>query len=139
LKPSLSSQEAIEHVEKRLTSSLPRPIFARNFLGETLSLIFSPFYVDGKIYDGILRKPVSSVLPQDFDIDGMPSDQANWKIKFVPALCPNCGWDLQGARDSLALSCKNCNSVWLAGKKGVTRLKFGSLPLSATNITSSYL
>ncbi|MBW1669572.1 MAG: hypothetical protein JRI79_07880 [Deltaproteobacteria bacterium] len=135
LKPSLPYHEALHLVEKRFSSSLPEPVFARNFLGETMSLIFSPFYVDGRIYDAILKRPVSPVLPQDFDIENMPSDRTKWKIKFVPALCPNCGWDLEGARDSLALNCKNCDSVWLAGKKGFTRMKFGSLPLSANNAT----
>src|SRR3989339_2060059 len=34
------------------------------------------------------------------------------RFRFVPTLCPHCGWDMEGQKDSLVLICRNCDSAW---------------------------
>jgi hypothetical protein len=97
-------------------------------IGETLSLIYSPFYLNDRLYDAILQKPVSAKLPAGFDIAEFGKDHPSWPIRFVSTLCPNCGWNLEGQRDSLVLSCKNCDSVWYPAGKKLKALKFGRIP-----------
>jgi hypothetical protein len=127
LKPSLSYSEVLDLVEKRFSSSLPKPVFAQAFVGETLSQIYAPFYIEDKVYDAVLNRAVSPASGEDVQHDNLPGGRPDWRIQFLPALCPHCGWDLDGQRDSLALNCKNCNSLWMAGKKGFTKVSFGAM------------
>jgi len=43
-------------------------------------------------------------------------------MTFIPTLCPNCGWDMQGRRDALVLHCANCASMWRATRQGMSRV-----------------
>jgi predicted RNA-binding Zn-ribbon protein involved in translation (DUF1610 family) len=124
LKPRQASQKIFSNFELRFGKSLPKPIVHQAHVGETLSLIYSPFYVKDRLYDAILNKPVSDVLPQDFDIDEFTAENPRGHIHFVSTLCPNCGWDLEGERDALVLRCKNCNSAWYPVGKKLKPLKF---------------
>jgi hypothetical protein len=114
---------------------MPKPIFHQDFVGQTLSKIYSPFYVNGRVYDGVLNRPVSNKMADDFDPASLPGGPPDWRIRFVPALCPNCGWDLSGERDSLALICQNCNSLWYPGGDRLTKLKFGHIPNGQDHVT----
>jgi predicted RNA-binding Zn-ribbon protein involved in translation (DUF1610 family) len=135
LDTSLPYQKMMQIIQQRYNASLPEPIYHWDFIGESLSQIYSPFYVDGKVYDAVLNRPVSTSLPGDFQTTTLPGGPPQWSLRFVPALCPNCGWDLKGQRDSLALNCDNCNSVWYPGKEKLKKLKFGYLPEQGDHIT----
>jgi predicted RNA-binding Zn-ribbon protein involved in translation (DUF1610 family) len=125
LKPSVPLKEMVQLIEKRFSGALPQPIFTQCFIGETLSQIYSPFYVNGRVHDAVLNRPLASSPPDDFDLMALPGGTPNWQIRFIPAQCPNCGWDLEGERDSIVLSCRNCNSLWIHAKKGFRKLEFG--------------
>ena len=128
----------IESVEKRLNrlddAPVKGPIFYEAFISETISLIYSPVFVQGDMFhDAILGRPVASI-PKDFIDDLLSFDQEkDWQIKFVSTLCPQCGWDLLGERDSVVLFCKNCDSVWEASKKGLNPRDFGMIPSKEGN------
>jgi predicted Zn-ribbon and HTH transcriptional regulator/DNA-directed RNA polymerase subunit RPC12/RpoP len=128
LKPKVSSKDLLHVAEEAFTSSTREPMFAKAFIGETMSQIYSPFYVTDKVIDAVLNRPVSSALPEDFDMSKMEGGKPDWRIEFIPSLCPNCGWDLQGEKNALALSCKNCNSLWMNNGKKFARLEFGLFP-----------
>jgi len=128
LQPTQPVQKMLQTFEQRFARSLPKPIAFQSHIGETLSLIYSPFYVADKIYDAILEKPVSSPLPDEFNIDEFSGGALDWRIHFVSTLCPNCGWDLEGERDALVLTCKNCNSAWYPVRRKLKQLKFARMP-----------
>ena len=128
IKPALSIDQAMETFIERANRDLPGPILHQAHIGESMSLIYSPFYVDGKIVDAILNQPVSAELDDTFDLNGFAGGPADWRIQFVPTLCPNCGWDMQGRRDALALHCQNCASMWQASQKGMTRINVAHMP-----------
>jgi predicted RNA-binding Zn-ribbon protein involved in translation (DUF1610 family) len=134
VKPTLSFKEMVELAGKRFSSSLPQPIFTQRFIGETLSQIYSPFYVDGKIHDAVLNRPIASQPPDDFDISALPGGPSQWQIQFIPAQCPKCGWDLEGERDSIVLSCRNCDSIWIQNKGRFRKLDFGHLPEDSDDV-----
>jgi hypothetical protein len=116
-------------------SSSSEPIF-RALIGETLSLIYSPIFVDGnQFHDGILGGPIAPV-PDHFLDDVLSFDSApDWKVQFVPTLCPHCGWDLAGERDSAVLLCQNCESAWEASPKGLSPVNVGTIPARGDGIT----
>jgi len=134
IKPSQSFEKVMNIFDQRFKKSLSGPVFHQSHIGETLSLIYSPFYIDSKIYDAVLNKPVSPVLPNDFDTECFPGGPPDWRIQFIPTMCPDCGWDLDGERDSLTLSCRNCNSVWKASGNGLKSIKFAHIHGQGDNI-----
>lgn len=92
---------------------LPRGGSYQGFIGETLSLIHAPYFLrDETLFDGILGRPVAAC----------PAGEREWlraappspvgQVRFIPTLCPHCGWDMEGRRDSLVLLCRNCDSAW---------------------------
>jgi hypothetical protein len=133
LKPRQCFDKFLSAFQKRFGKSLPKPILHQSNIGETLSLIYSPFYLTDRLHDAILDRPVSAKLPDDFDIDDFRGDRPRWQIRFVSTLCPTCGWNLAGERDALVLGCKNCNSVWYPVGKKLKQLKFAQFPATGDN------
>ncbi len=113
LKPGLPVKTVLQHQENVFEASFSRAdIYHHAHVGETLSLIYAPFYIDACIMDAVLNRPVSDPLP-DGAMDGLAaSENFHWPLRFIPALCPSCGWDLSGERNALVLSCTNCNRAW---------------------------
>ncbi|WP_022667038.1 hypothetical protein [Desulfospira joergensenii] len=107
--------------EKAPRSRAKAPVFKED-IGETFSLIYSPFYSrENELMDGVLNRPLGQ--SQKF----RPSEQdlcRPWaETHFIPGLCPGCGWDLEGRPDSLALVCRNCHSLWRARGNQLSRIK----------------
>ena len=127
LKPTREYQEIFGSFEQRFARSLPKPIILQSQIGETLSLIYSPFYVKDKLYDAILGKPISEMLPEEFDSADFAETDPPGHIHFVSTLCPNCGWDLEGERDALILRCRNCNTAWYPVEKKLKQMKFAHI------------
>ena len=125
LKPSHTLEHIEQNFDMRFDKSLPKPVLHHAHIGETISLIYAPFYIENRIYDAVLNKPTAATLPEDFNIDQLPAESPNWRIHFISTLCPNCGWDLDGERDSLVLLCKNCTSAWYPVGKKLKKIKFG--------------
>ena len=127
LTPALSFDSVMDIFVKRANRSLQGEIFHQAHIGEALSLIYSPFYAKDKLYDAVLNRPITSGLPKDFDIEAYPAGDLAWRIRFLPTLCPDCGWDLSGERDALGLVCRNCNSLWQPAKSGLEMAVIGVL------------
>ena len=128
LKPALPFRQVMETVLKRVSRQLTQPILHQAPIGESLSLIYAPFYVSNKIMDAVLNQPVSSELDESFDWRALSGGPADWRLRFIPTLCPHCGWDMQGHRDALVLHCENCESMWQASKQEMTRVNVAHMP-----------
>ena len=133
LEPTHTLAHIGQNFDMRFDKSLPKPVLHHAHIGETISLIYAPFYIENRIYDAVLNKPVSAALTEDFDINQLPAESPNWRIHFISTLCPSCGWDLDGERDSLVLLCKNCTSAWYPVGKKLKRIKFGKHPVQDNN------
>jgi hypothetical protein len=125
LKPTLSFEDVKQNFEGRFGKSLPKPVLHHAHIGETLSLIYAPFYMQNRLYDAVLDRPIAAAPAENFDIDQLSAESPDWRIHFISTLCPHCGWDLDGERDSLVLLCKNCTSAWYAVGKKLKKIKFG--------------
>lgn len=98
----------------RLTSGPSRQkVLHRAFIGETMSIIYLPMYLDGnRLFDGILNRPVTSLPGGREDLNSMIIKKQAWGPGFISTLCPQCGWRLEGDRDSVVLLCSNCATAW---------------------------
>jgi hypothetical protein len=100
--------------------------FYNVFVGDTTSIIYSPLYIrNNAIYDAVLDRPLAqNTLLRADEFQSLDTER-NWGVKFVSALCPDCGWDLIGERDSAALLCKNCDTAWEESGGKMNKLDFG--------------
>jgi predicted Zn-ribbon and HTH transcriptional regulator len=101
-------------------------VFHRAFVGETISKVFAPVYVKGSgLFDALLNKPIAHIDYKKKEALNNAGKLKNWKLNFLPAQCPHCGWDLEGQSDNIAYFCKNCDSAWLLSSG-----KFKSIPFA---------
>lgn len=134
LQPTQPIEEVIKIFEHRFSSTQSGPVFHNAYIGETLSMIYAPFYVRDKVYDAILNQAVSAVLPDGFDAESFSGGSPDWPTRFIPAICPGCGWDLDGDREALVLHCKNCASAWRPARNNLKPLKFAHIPEKGEDI-----
>jgi DNA-directed RNA polymerase subunit RPC12/RpoP len=91
----------------------PKSAFYRNFIGEAVSLLHAPLLLRGDtLHDAVLGTPVSAWTADDMGRLKYASLPAEGQARFIPTICPRCGWDMEGEKDSLVLICRNCNTAW---------------------------
>lgn len=120
--PTHSFSDTFAAFQKRFSQSLPKPILYSAHLGESMGLLYSPFYAKDELYDAVLDSPVGK-LSGGFADTGFKDEKLDWRVNFVPALCPDCGWDLEGQRTALVLHCRNCDSSWYPSGEKLTRVE----------------
>lgn len=120
--PTHSFSEVFKTFQKRFSQTLPKPLLCCAHLGESVGLLYSPFYAKGRLYDAVLDASVGKV-PEGFPGGSEKGLKPEWRVGFVPALCPDCGWDLEAHRDALVLHCRNCKSSWYPSNEKLTRVE----------------
>lgn len=130
LTPVLKFEEVVEKFIERFSRDLREPILHQAQIGETVSIIYTPYYLkdNGRLYDAVLDQPAPATLAEELDLNAFAGGDAPFRIDFLATLCPHCGWDLTGRRDSLVLACRNCHRAWKARGKRLTELKLAHLP-----------
>jgi hypothetical protein len=104
------------------------------FIGIT-EIIYAPYYIHDKtLYDGISNERIdkfwegSIAVDEKLMADLPPVAHLRQDVKFIPTLCPHCGWDMECARDSLLLACTNCSSFYKPRQREVKKLGVGFMP-----------
>ncbi len=129
MKFSLKASDIVARASSLSTGTTNSQIFHRAYIGETLSLIYLPLYVkSGKIFDGILNRPISETLREQGINDAEIVNTQKWKVAFLPTICPKCGWNLEGEKDSVALCCKNCDTVLEASEGRFSEISAHMVP-----------
>ncbi len=99
-------------------------LFYQAFIGETLNVIYAPVYLKGgTLYDAFTHDPVQRETDEEA-LRAVAEPRLPAEIVFQPATCPHCGWDLDGERDSVALGCRHCDSMWEITRRGFHRIAF---------------
>ncbi len=117
--------QALDKPGRALKKNNP-PVFQED-IGETRSLIYSPFYIHkDRFFDGILNTPIQAVLPGDMDIKSLDLCRPEKETVFVSGICPDCGWNLEGHFNSLVLVCRNCQTLWRTRGNKLGKIKYKS-------------
>ncbi len=116
--------DGIDLFRKSLTRFLPKPIYHQSYVGDTVSLLYAPFYASERLYDAVLNQPATRTIPDDLAAILDNTETIQNETRFVPAICPSCGWDLEGEKDASVMVCKNCQTTWQPTRKGFTNLPF---------------
>jgi hypothetical protein len=125
ISPTTTLDEMVAGLKSQFCGTLPKPILHHAHVGESTSLLYAPFFLRDRLYDAILDTPVRSPSGDQIDLNAFETENGHGALLFVTTLCPNCGWDLEGAADSLVLHCKNCVSAWYPAGRKLKPLKFG--------------
>jgi uncharacterized protein YbaR (Trm112 family) len=131
-KPRLTLQDVFAGIDEQLQAAAKAPRLHQTYIGETASIIYAPVFIDdGRLYDAVLKKSVAE-LPEGGLAELQPCDQQEkLHLSFIPCLCPACGWNLEGEKESLVLLCKNCQSAWSASRSGLFKVAFARVPEAA--------
>jgi len=129
LEPIGNQRQALAFFTRRQASRQPPPIYLQTRVGESLSLIYAPVYQRGRrLYDGVLNRPLAHNA-QAPPPETHPGGPAGDHLRFIPALCPSCGRDLEGRRDTLVLTCRHCDRLWRATSKGLEEIHTAEVPM----------
>jgi DNA-directed RNA polymerase subunit RPC12/RpoP len=113
----------------RIPSSSSDEVFHRAYIGETLSLIYLPLFLEGnRLFDAVLNRPIADIPEGEDSIAQAEIKNPRWKLHFIATLCPHCGWNLEGERDSVVLTCHNCQTAWAASKARFEQVNFMIVP-----------
>lgn len=123
IKPHVDSDRFLEDMAQRHSAGLPRPILHQAQIGETVSVLYAPFYRNGDLMDAILNEPLAIGGKDDLEAILTREEPPDWPLHFLPTLCPQCGWDLEGERDALVLNCDNCHTAWQARGTRLEQIK----------------
>ena len=138
LRFSLKAADILSRAGK-ISSNTPRtPVLHRAFIGETMSLIYLPLYLKGDtLVDAVINRPVAGLPDGRETLESAMPEKIQWDISFIPTLCPRCGWNLEGGKDSVTLFCKNCMTAWEGSKGKLNQVKWLCIPGQSKK--SSYL
>lgn len=116
LNRTLQVLDALEAEKAEIEVSL------RSFVGETTSVVYIPLVVRAdSLLDAVRGKLLGRTTdPEARRLLGLPQ-RPGWQVSFHPALCPSCGWDLEGESDSVVLLCRHCASAWVPTSSGFKR------------------
>ncbi len=134
LKSSVRTIDMLTAVGKHTSIFVSGETFHCAYIGESLSLIYLPLFMeDNMVVDAVTNSPITK-LPSDHDIfESATNKNHNWGLTFMATLCPQCGWNLEGERDSVVLTCSNCDTAWEASKGKFTQVDISVIPGRETN------
>ncbi len=108
------------------------------FIGETLSIVYLPLYFEnGMLYDAVINEPLGKIDEEDAALLQSAASKYDWQVNFLPLLCPQCGWELGGSRNSIAFTCPNCSTAWEINGARLSRVPLRSVP--GEDDTAGYL
>jgi len=105
-----------------------KPILHRAFIGETISVIYQPCYLNNdNVIDAVDRRILgkSDIMP--LTNLKRSASKSSWEPRFIGTLCPDCGSLLKGERDSRVLGCDNCNTYWTETKGRLKSLEWSKV------------
>jgi len=123
LRFSLKAMDILMRAAQLSSCASKEDILHRAFIGETMSIIYLPMYLEGnRLFDGILNRLMASLPRGREDMEPLIIKNPGWGPRFISTLCPQCGWKLDGERDSVVLLCKNCYTAWEIQEGSLNRL-----------------
>jgi hypothetical protein len=133
LKKSIHVDEILNRAAKNLNIR-NETILHQAFVGDVLNIIYLPLSIrNEEILDGIEENPLAQIPEDSTPFAETEINHSAWQPEFLSALCPQCGWNLEGQPDSLVLLCSNCNSGWQAGGSNFSEVRIRVTPAKDTD------
>ena len=124
--------------KKQFLAAIREDIFHKAYVGEAVNLIYIlPLYFEkGALFDGHhpTARGTSSQGPGKIFIHERKTSPP-WQLTFLATLCPRCGWNMEGEKDSVVLTCPNCQTAWEAERGRFVPVEFFSVLNDAPDLT----
>ncbi len=131
LRLSVKARVILEKAVQLSRMSRPRgaTMFHRAYIGDSLSFIYLPLFRDEThLVDSVTDTPLIELDElASYPLKGT-SFNPRWQVRFLPTLCPRCGWNLDGEGDCLVPTCSNCDTAWEIADQGLQRLEWHVQP-----------
>ncbi len=125
LKCFLKTSDMLARAEKQSSAAISGEIFHRAYVGEAMNLIYLPLYMEkDALFDAITRSPVARLPKDRKKFSSITENISPWNLTFLATLCPRCGWNLEGKKDSVVLTCVNCQTAWEAQRGRLVSVEF---------------
>ncbi|MDZ7700278.1 MAG: hypothetical protein U5R49_26240 [Deltaproteobacteria bacterium] len=132
LKSVVQRSRLLVRAAKQAAARMAADPFHTAYLGETFNLIYLPLYVKGDIlFDGITNKRLGRISNPQESFKTLSDTSPRSAPTFLATLCPDCGWNLEGQRDSVVLTCSNCETAWEASKGRLVKMTIAAARGSA--------
>ena len=127
LAPSVTMEQALAGYEANMrqlgVSPWTAPVHHRAWIGEQVSLLYYPLVrKDGHIVDALQNRPLATAGRWESAAPAVRKPES--RVRFFAATCPDCGWDLEGERDTLVLTCRNCERAWKREQDGLEDIPY---------------
>ncbi len=128
-KPQRTVAELYQTIAERTDIKLCQQALHRAMIGEAVRIIFAPISIrQGKAFDGVLNRFLASVPAATFDELKTFDQTAALQVTFIPCLCPDCGRDLEGRKESEVFLCRTCGSAWRLSGTGLRKIDCHIIP-----------
>jgi len=126
--PQTALGDVMAIFSRRFNRGVTQPLLHQAHIGETVSMIYAPYYLDNGLVDAVLNRPLAKQGSSSWHPEDFPGGAARTRLQFIPTLCPHCGWDLAGTRDAQVMACENCRSLWQPDAKGFSAVPCAYAP-----------
>ena len=134
LKSFVKRSQLLTRAAKQASAGMEEKPVHRTYIGEAFNLIYLPVYIQGKtLLDAITHTALAEIPHNSKTFEPLTDTGPRWTPAFLPTLCPNCGWNLQGRGDSVVLICTNCETAWEAVKGRLVKVATFTVPRSQTD------
>lgn len=114
----LKTSDMLKRASKQAFRGISNAIFHEAFLGEATNMIYLPLYKEkGRLFDAITQRPLARLPSNPAKFEAITDPKPSWQLSFLATLCPKCGWNMEGEKDSVILICRNCQSAWAARRE----------------------
>ncbi|ADH87227.1 hypothetical protein [Desulfurivibrio alkaliphilus] len=98
----------------RNMSPVAGTVFHQALIGESVQLVYLPIARRGrKFFDAVAGTPLPGTADEaEEDVAALREPEPAWRLHQLATICPGCGWNLEGPRDTNVLFCRNCVSAW---------------------------
>ena len=119
------------------STTIKAPFYNRAYIGETLSCIYLPLYIENDVlYDGVTNSVLAHGEFAKTNWQAGVRFRETWTPRFLATLCPQCGDSLTGESDSLVLFCYNCATSWQEHEGNFQRIPWSNVSSSNKNMYS---
>ncbi len=136
LKLSLPETELLNKVSRLGQTSSMKQIHHRAYIGDATSLIYLPLYMhQNKLYDAVINEPLAPLQSGQELNPEIIEEKPSWRLNVLATICPVCGWNLEGEKDSVVLICRQCGKTWEAGNGRLSLVDHVVIPDIGSNLT----
>lgn len=124
----------LERAFKTAPGEQPVKAFYRAVIGEVISIIYLPLLLEREtLKDGVSGKELGRIKDGPGFFEPWLKKESPCPPRLVAAICPNCGWDLEGEGISTVFVCTRCMKGWEIDLSGLKQTVCRFVPCSGNS------